>query len=215
MAGESRRDRERALIREDILKAAARAFAQHGPKGTTIQEVASEAGYAPAALYTYFKGKDEIFSAIFEGLTQKVLATFDEAMPVGMTFAQRLDLLFHRQCRLAEREKHGFLLFITMRPEPGPSGSGAGESRDQGFALYAARLTRWFEAEADEGDLTMACSVADAACAFIGIGYAFFQRWLHDGGVATELFEQAPVVVRLFLNGVGGPSSALTRSRPK
>jgi len=208
MSKDSRRQREVARVREDILQAAARAFARHGPKGTTIQEVAREAGYAPAALYSYFKGKDEIFSGILDGLTEKILATFEEAVPAGLTFAQRVDLLFHRQCRIVEAHRHAFLLFITARPEPGVAEC-AEASHGRGFHRYAVRLTRWIEAEAGEGDLT-ACSPAEAACAFIGIGYAFFRRWLQEGEEDERFSEQGPLIVRLFLHGVGAGASAVS-----
>lgn len=56
----SRKDAERELRRQYILKAARRVFAEKGVENTTMQEIAREAEYTRRTLYSYFKGLDEI-----------------------------------------------------------------------------------------------------------------------------------------------------------
>jgi AcrR family transcriptional regulator len=46
--------------RKAILKAARAVFAREGASGLTIRAVATEAGYAAGAVYSYFASKDEI-----------------------------------------------------------------------------------------------------------------------------------------------------------
>lgn len=48
--------------REAILTAARRLFAEHGFDGTSLRQVAREAGVDPALVHHYFKGKDELFA---------------------------------------------------------------------------------------------------------------------------------------------------------
>ncbi|MBI3675877.1 MAG: TetR family transcriptional regulator [Proteobacteria bacterium] len=59
-----RRSRERAVTRAAILNAARRVAARDGARDLSLRGVAAEAGYAPAALYGYFRNKDELLMAL-------------------------------------------------------------------------------------------------------------------------------------------------------
>lgn len=58
---------------EGISRAADRLFLQKGVAGTTVDEIAREAGYSKATLYVYFQSKEEIFHYI-------VLKSMDELL---------------------------------------------------------------------------------------------------------------------------------------
>jgi len=59
-----RRQRRISRRRDEILKAAARIFAEKGYAGSTIKEIAAQADIAEGTLYNYFDGKREILLAI-------------------------------------------------------------------------------------------------------------------------------------------------------
>jgi AcrR family transcriptional regulator len=61
---ETRRSRAHAATRAAILGAARRVAARDGARDLSLRSVAAEAGYAPAALYGYFAGKDELLLAL-------------------------------------------------------------------------------------------------------------------------------------------------------
>jgi AcrR family transcriptional regulator len=50
-------------VRERIINASSRVFADRGFHRATIQDVARESGLSVGAIYTWFKGKDELFLA--------------------------------------------------------------------------------------------------------------------------------------------------------
>jgi AcrR family transcriptional regulator len=52
--------------RELILATARRLFAEHGFDGTSLRQVAREAGVDPAMVHHFFKGKDELFALSIE-----------------------------------------------------------------------------------------------------------------------------------------------------
>ena len=52
--------------REQILRAALRAFAKKGFYNTRVSEIAGEAGVADGTIYLYFKSKDDILISLFE-----------------------------------------------------------------------------------------------------------------------------------------------------
>ena len=54
----------RAASRSSILEAARRVAARDGARDLSLRAVAAEAGFAPAALYGYFRGKDELLLAL-------------------------------------------------------------------------------------------------------------------------------------------------------
>jgi len=59
-----RRAREHLATRAAILEAARRVAAREGARELSLRSVAAEAGFAPAALYSYFTGKDELLLAL-------------------------------------------------------------------------------------------------------------------------------------------------------
>ncbi|HTC82737.1 MAG TPA: helix-turn-helix domain-containing protein, partial [Rhizomicrobium sp.] len=58
------RDASRAASRTAILEAARRVAARDGARDLSLRGVAAEAGFAPAALYGYFRNKDELLLAL-------------------------------------------------------------------------------------------------------------------------------------------------------
>ncbi len=58
------RDATRAASRVAILDAARKVAARNGARDLSLRGVAAEAGFAPAALYGYFRNKDELLLAL-------------------------------------------------------------------------------------------------------------------------------------------------------
>jgi AcrR family transcriptional regulator len=62
--GRRARDASKAASRAAILEAARRVAARDGARDMSLRGVAAEAGFAPAALYGYFRSKDELLLAL-------------------------------------------------------------------------------------------------------------------------------------------------------
>jgi len=56
--------KERTVRKELILSSAIQSFRSKGLDGSTMDEIAKNAGFGKATLYYYFKSKEEIFNAI-------------------------------------------------------------------------------------------------------------------------------------------------------
>ena len=67
--------------REEILDAAQVCFQEQGYYHTTVDEIAARAGLSKGAIYWHFKGKRELFLAIFD----RYLQTFDAYRPVAQS----------------------------------------------------------------------------------------------------------------------------------
>src|SRR5512134_2950631 len=149
-AGE-RRQRTMAHARMDILDAAVRAFARTGLHGTTMQDIAREAGYTAASLYTYFKSKQEIVDAMSSQLTDEYVQVFEEPLPSGLTFRQRFELVLKRQLELVQKRRNVFAVFVEG-DEAYPCSS---EDRvfHSNFERRIETLSAWLSRNAKSDDL--------------------------------------------------------------
>ena len=60
------RSERKASTRADLLAAARRAFLARGFHRATLDEIAEEAGYTKGAVYSNFRGKDDLFLALLD-----------------------------------------------------------------------------------------------------------------------------------------------------
>jgi AcrR family transcriptional regulator len=60
------RRRPRAEIREEVLAAAARVFARRGFHGASVEAISEDAGLSTGAIYSNFKGKEDLFLSLYE-----------------------------------------------------------------------------------------------------------------------------------------------------
>jgi AcrR family transcriptional regulator len=77
-------------VRTRIVAAAVRVFAERGYHGATMQDVVREAGLSIGAIYTYFKGKDELFLAACESTTGMGMGELATRVAAGRSTAERL-----------------------------------------------------------------------------------------------------------------------------
>lgn len=137
--------------REAILDAATAEFAQHGYHAVTMKDIASAAGYTAPSLYNYFASKEEIFAALLERIHEAFVGIFDEPVPAGLTFVQRLELLVRRQLDVHERHRDAFALFMK-HSEAMPSKALA-RWRQESFTGFIDQLTRWMAESAGAEEL--------------------------------------------------------------
>jgi len=88
-----RRAKAHQATRASILDAARRTVAPGGVRALSLRAVAAEAGFAPAALYSYFRNRDELLLALaaddLSGLARVVrLAAGNKESPLAAALAQ-------------------------------------------------------------------------------------------------------------------------------
>ncbi len=77
-------------VRERIVTAALRVFGERGFHGATMQDVVRESGLSVGAIYTYFKGKDDLFLATCDLASGRGLGELAARLAGGRTLAERL-----------------------------------------------------------------------------------------------------------------------------
>ena len=84
MGTKERQQRERDRLREAILAAARDLFVAEGYRNVSMRKIAERIEYSPAAIYSYFPSKDDIFFALAEeGF--RLLAAAGEAAAKSVT----------------------------------------------------------------------------------------------------------------------------------
>ncbi|MCX4246914.1 TetR/AcrR family transcriptional regulator [Paraliomyxa miuraensis] len=191
--------------REAILDAATTAFAQQGYHAVTVKDIASAAGYTAPSLYNYFGSKEEIFAALLERIHVAFIALFDEPVPAGLTFAQRLELLLHRHVDVRARHADAFAVFMKLQTGAMPNEALA-RWKLQGVTAYLDRLTRWVAESATEDELSPYGAEA-LAFHLWGSMIADYTRVLLERGAESDPQQHIQRIVDLFLYGAKGRSS--------
>jgi AcrR family transcriptional regulator len=79
-------------VRDRILEAAARVFAEKGYHSSTIADVVRESGLSVGAIYTYFSGKDELIRLTCDQLAARGLDELAARLATAKTTAERLSI---------------------------------------------------------------------------------------------------------------------------
>ncbi len=66
MGIKERQDREKQAVRQSILEVARDLFTTEGYRNVSIRKIAERIEYSPAAIYSYFASKDDIYMALAE-----------------------------------------------------------------------------------------------------------------------------------------------------
>lgn len=83
MGIKERQQREREAVQQAILDAARDLFVAEGYRNVSLRKIAERIEYSPAAIYSYFPSKDDIFFALAEeGF--RLLADFGEEAAAGI-----------------------------------------------------------------------------------------------------------------------------------
>lgn len=180
--------------RRAILDAAARAFVRNGYGATTVRAIAAQAGLAASSLYNYFRGRDEIFTALRQDCHAEVLAQLQHPMPEGLSFEQRLELLMMRQCEMIEARLESFIYLAHM------GGACVDATQPTGQLEYVDQMVEWISSNATQADLGEH-SPEDVAYFLFGVHHGSFAQWLR-GGAADPLRDQIPKILRLLMRGL-------------
>jgi AcrR family transcriptional regulator len=66
--------------RATLVQAAAKVFARHGYAGSTVDQIAAEAGFSKGALYWHFDSKEDLFFALLEERVDRPIQKMTELL---------------------------------------------------------------------------------------------------------------------------------------
>jgi len=197
--------------RRAILEAAAQAFGERGYRATTMADIAGAAGLKAPSLYTYFKGKVEIFAALGELLIEEVeatVATVDRGAGLEAAVVELLRGLCAWIDGRASSVRFFFEVVRTGDPVLGRArAASAGEPPDGDVRILETIGRLFEELLAKEAPGRWAWDAETLSLTLYGILDAFTLRWARGAHGAME--SQAEIIARVFLHGAKGPARGI------
>ena len=188
------------------MEAAGRAFVEVGVHDATMQDIASEAGYTAASLYTYFRSKQEIVEAVLDQLTTEFLRVFEQPLPSNLTFPQRFEILLVRQLELVERRRALMLTFHSAEADSGHCpGNSHGQSFHQNFERRILGLADWMRKNAKPEEIG-GYDPEVVARLLVGMVFGLLHGWVAKA--QGSLADRAPLLRDFFFHGVSGNAKA-------
>ena len=99
----TRTQRTIAFNRRNILESADKLFCKNGVEKTTMEQLATAAGYSKPTLYGYFKDKDEVYFALVLEFMEKIVVKVDKAIDEQNVFSDIFTKICQDVFRLATR----------------------------------------------------------------------------------------------------------------
>ena len=128
---------------DEILAAARAIFLEHGVANVTTRQIASRVGMSHAALYVYFKGKDEMLDRLVEAAFQKLGAT------ISRIDAQHHDPIDFLRALIPDYMRFGLenpdeyrIAFLLRDGRHKAAQSQAERDGDVGFAVFQVLVDR-------------------------------------------------------------------------
>ena len=117
MVGEARKER----YRNEILEAAEKVFAKSGFTNARMEDIAKEAQFAPASLYSYFKSKEELFAEVIQSRSNELLTALTQAEGLDADFPQNIHCLVDRIINFSNSYKEFLKMIILLELSGEPS----------------------------------------------------------------------------------------------
>lgn len=179
-----RRARERKLARAAVVEAARRVALREGAANFSLRAVAAEAGFAPAALYSYFSGKNELLIA----LAAEDLAKLAHAMREADGGARRLDAAADAALRWLENSEA-----IAAAQAALPAHAGASEAE----RLFNGRLIAVLRALSEASGMPSDSREAQADVVLVAAALAGLALFSRSGRLEALGFSAADMIAAL------------------
>jgi len=202
---DDRRERELDLRRQDVLAAAAAAFAEKGFQGAQVAEIANAAEVSLNSVYGLFKGKEELYEAVIHAavatIRDRVRGVVDPISDPGEKLLRLIDALF------ACFDEHKGLLQIygrTTHGLPWRVRQALGDESLEVFQAFRAWLVEIATDAKDAGRLGE-LDPETFALSLVGTVTNSAAQWVEESG-DKSLNDYAPRVRALFAALLTEPS---------
>ena len=191
VTGRPRRGERRLITRAQLLDAAERVFARDGLRGASIDTIALEAGYSTGAVYSNFKGKEDLFLTLVEERIDPRLAKVYEAVEAELAAGVPPLEAARRFVSALRGERDAFLLLIDFWGQAVRDPTAA-ERFAQRHARLRATVGQLLDAAIPERETGLGLPTDQLATTLIALGNGFAIELLADpDAVPEDLFGHA------------------------
>ncbi len=191
VASRPRRGERRLITRAQLLDAAERVFARDGLRGASVDAIALEAGYSSGAVYSSFKGKEDLFLTLLEERIDPRLATVYEAVEAELAAGAPPLEAARRFVSALRGERDAFLLLIDFWGQA-VRDPAAAERFAQRHARLRATVQALLDAAVPEREIDLGLPNDQLATTLIALANGFAIELLADpDAVPDDLFGHA------------------------
>ncbi len=202
----SRKEREKAQHRFEILEAAEKVFAEKGFRGATTEDIAQQAEFSVGTLYNFFGSKEELYTAVLIERVEQVLQLVTEIFSrTDLDPVRAIERYIERKAEFFT--EHGPFFRLFHREQLGGSADISPSWREQVCSAHQQSIER-IEAAVQRGIETGSfrnISARDVALALQGLTNGMLLDCLNSD---TDYRSKVPLMKTLFFEGaLAGPRS--------
>lgn len=186
--------------RIEILTAAFRCFSRKGLHGTTMQEIADEAGLSSGALYRYFEGKESLIEALAEESAARRAHALRALEPGGGAGALA-DAVANMMAGLGSREAEVSVRLDVRLWAEALDHAEVRETAREAFASVREPVAAYLEAEREAGRIRADVDPDAVGRLVISLLTGLELQRALDGKVDLDAYRAA---VQALLTGPGG-----------
>ncbi|GAB4295502.1 MAG: hypothetical protein Kow0090_10420 [Myxococcota bacterium] len=190
----------------EIIEAAERVFAGKGYYNARMEDIAREAAYAPASLYSYFKSKEEIFTSILEVRFSELLERLESDKTAEADFPDNLRHVVDEFTKFGRQYRHFLRILFSLHI------TGEAPKRDNAFICESLEVFDFYigilERTVAKGIAQGKVKTTDANhLAFLlhGMMIGTFAKHIikndEEGLSEGELFRYKETILEVFLKG--------------
>jgi AcrR family transcriptional regulator len=202
------RAQQQAHTRAQLIKAAAGVFARRGFQAATVEEIAEQAGYSHGAVYSNFKGKEELFLAAFEQYMTQRIAEVTQATEVEGSFAERARAAADQWMQRFTEDRETFLLHLEFMIHAARNPK-LSKQLGQRMAALRLEIERRLAKREDEANIQLPLPPPDLALIWRALGIGLAVEALNQPGeINTHLYGDFVALTANLLE----PSSPATKT---
>ena len=184
-------------VREEILAVAMRMFIQQGYHGLAMRQISEAVGVSKAALYYYFKDKEELFLAILNSYLNDMESSIDAIRAKSGSSADQITQFVESVLRQPAEQR---ALTRLASQEMGQLSAASRKKFDKLYhEKFIGKLTTILQEGMDRGEF-QSLNAEIATWSLLGIMYPYFYP-AHSGEkpIPTGTIQE---IVSIYLNGV-------------
>jgi AcrR family transcriptional regulator len=184
-------------VREEILKTAMRMFIEQGYHGLAMRQISEAVGVSKAALYYYFKDKEELFLAILSNYLDEMEALIDAIRTMTESSTEQIRRFV--EAILSQPAEQRAIIRLASQEMAQLSPTSRKNFNKIYYEKFIGKLTAILQEGMERGEFrTLNAEVA--TWSLMGIMYPYFYP-AHSGSrpIAPETIGE---IVSIYLNGM-------------
>jgi len=209
MAALSRKERDRRLRQEDILRAAEHIFAIKGYHEASIQDIAKEAQYAVGTVYLYFKDKETLYTTLVGEKAEELIHTVKDKVARASGARERIKVLVEEHLSYFEKNEDFFRIYFAERSNLSWAVKGRISPKAmEKFLDYLDYVASLLKTGQGEGVVRDDFSAREMSSILVSMLNAVIIPWLRresikakSSGNDKDLKDMAVFILDMFFNG--------------